>query len=176
MCHQAVEFEDVPQSIRTLATAGLRINKVHITCALELEAPGKYEEGRRALAGYVEERYLHQTLARTRTGEIVRQTDLSESLALDPPPEFRDAEAWRIHFHVPVNAERLGPLRTTRNELKQALAAVSELNYAPHLEVETYTWEVLPGSETSRSAMSLVDGLTGELVATRKLLGNLLAR
>ena len=174
VCHQAVEFEDIAQSIRTLTTAGLRINKVHITCALELEAPGKNDEGRRALAAYVEERYLHQTLARSRAGGILRQIDLTEDLALEPPSEFRDAEMWRIHFHVPVNAERLGPLRTTRNELKQALAAVSELNYAPHLEVETYTWEVLPGSESSRSAINLVDGLTEELIATRNLLANLL--
>jgi sugar phosphate isomerase/epimerase len=170
VCHQAVEFEDIPQSIGALTKAGLRINKVHITCALELYAPAKNDEGRRALAGYVEERYLHQTLARTRTGTIVRQVDLTESLALDPPPDFRDAEAWRVHFHVPVNAERLGPLRTTRNELVRALATVSELNYAPHLEVETYTWEVLPDSGTGRSLISLVDGLTEELVATRELL------
>jgi len=176
VCHQAVEFEDIPQSIRALTTAGLRINKVHITCALELDAPGRNNEGRQALAGYVEERYLHQTLAHTRTGAILRQIDLTKELALDPPAEFRDAETWRIHFHVPVNAEHLGPLRTTRNELKQALAAVSELDYAPHLEVETYTWEVLPGSENSRSAINLVDGLTEELVATRALLANLAMR
>lgn len=169
VCHQAVEFEDIPASIRTLAAAGVRINKVHITCALELESPGEHAAGRRALAGYVEERYLHQTLARARTGEIVRQVDLTEELALDPPAEFRDAVAWRIHFHVPVHAERMGPLRTTRNELRQALAAIGELDYAPHLEVETYTWEVLPGKEGATSAVNLVDGLTAELVATRDL-------
>jgi hypothetical protein len=173
VCHQAVEFEDIRESIRTLANAGLRINKVHITCALELESPGKNEAGRRALASYVEERYLHQTLARTRTGKIVRQVDLTEGLALDPPADFRDAYAWRVHFHVPVNAERLGPLRTTRDELKLALAAISELDYAPHLEVETYTWEVMPGSDRGRSAGELIDGLTAELVATRQLLENL---
>jgi hypothetical protein len=173
VCHQAVEFEDIPQSIRTLAQAGLRINKVHITCALELESPGTNEEGRRALAGYVEERYLHQTLARLRSGKIVRQVDLTEGLALEPPVEFRDADAWRIHFHVPVNAERLGPLRTTRNELKQALAAIAKLDYAPHLEVETYTWEVLPGNNAGLSPTRLVEGLTGELSATRQSLANL---
>ena len=170
VCHQAVEFEDIPQSIGKLTAAGVRINKVHITCALELAWPGENEAGRQALARYVEERYLHQTLARTQSGAILREIDLNENLALRPPAEFRDAEAWRIHFHVPVNAEHLGPLRTTRNELKQALATVAQLDYAPHLEVETYTWEVLPENGAVSGARNLVDGLTAELVGTRDLL------
>ena len=173
VCHQAVEFEDIPQSIGKLEAAGVRINKVHITCALELASPGANEAGRQALARYVEERYLHQTLARTQSGTILREIDLSEGLALRPPAEFRDAAAWRIHFHVPVNAEHLGPLRTTRNELKLALATVARLNYAPHLEVETYTWEVLPGEGAASGTRTLVDGLTAELVGTRDLLGGI---
>lgn len=173
VCHQAVEFEDVAKSIRDLATANVRINKLHITCALELENPGENEAGRRALANYVEQRYLHQTLARQRTGRIVRCVDLTSELACDPPGDFRDAEAWRIHFHVPVNAESLGPLRTTRRELKQALAAVAALDYAPHLEVETYTWEVLPEQTAAATDHDLIEGLTAELVTTRALLDQL---
>ena len=153
--------------------AGVRINKVHITCAIELESPATNEKGRRALAGYVEERYLHQTLAKTRDGELLRQIDLSERLALDPPAKFREALSWRVHFHVPVNAERLGPLRTTRTELREALSTVAELDYAPHLEVETYTWEVLPESERRGSNADLVEGLARELGATRDLLGQI---
>lgn len=166
VCHQAVEFEDVAESIAALDRAGIRINKVHITCALQLDRPAENREAREALARYVEPRYLHQTLARTSTGEILRAVDLTEQLALHPPPEFLDAEAWRVHFHVPVDAERLGPLMTTRSALKRALSAVAQLNYAPHLEVETYTWEVLPDGD----AVNLVEGLTRELTATRELL------
>lgn len=166
VCHQAVEFEDVAESIRQLDAVNVRINKVHITCAIKVPRPGEDAEVRTALARYVEPRYLHQTMARSETGEILRAVDLTEALATNPPPEFAAADEWRVHFHVPVNAERLGPLRTTRDELKTALATVAELDYAPHLEVETYTWEVLPdGGKTE-----LVDGLTAELTATRELL------
>jgi len=119
-----------------------------------------------ALARYVEPRYLHQTFARTTTGQIVKHVDLNEQLTSTPSPEFRDAPMWRVHFHVPVDAERLGPLGTTRGELKQALATLPELHYAPHLEVETYTWEVLPGGGTP----NIVEGFTRELLATKKLL------
>jgi len=169
VCHQAVEFEDVAESIRSLDQAGIRINKLHITCALQLDQPAQNEEGRRALAQYVEPRYLHQTLAKSSSGRILRSVDLTEDLALHPDADFRDAEMWRIHFHVPVNAEQLGPLKTTRSELKQALNAVAQLDYAPHLEVETYTWEVLPGEQS----LPLVAGLTRELTATRSLLSDL---
>ena len=94
---------------------------------------------------------------------------MTEDTALAPLDSFATAEEWRVHFHVPVNAESLGPLQTTRGDLKKALAAVRDLDYAPHLEVETYTWEVLPdGGQTS-----LVDGLTAEVEATRSLLDDL---
>lgn len=173
ICHQAVEFEDVPASIRALDQAGIRINKVHITCALQLSTPGDNMEGRKALARYVEERYLHQTVARLPDGQLLRAVDLTEELALHPPAGFRDAASWRIHFHVPVNNDRIGPLETTRPELKSGLSAIFGLAYTPHLEVETYTWEVLPGSNTG--AVDLVDGLTQEMSSTRELLKELAA-
>ena len=169
VCHQSVEFEDVAASIRSLANARVRINKVHITCAIRLEQPARNEEARKVLATFVEPRYLHQTIARQADGTIHRLTDLTEEAALTPPSEFASADEWRVHFHVPVNAESLGPLQTTRPDLRRALAAVRDLDYAPHLEVETYTWQWLPGEKPH----SLVDGLTAELEATRGLLAQI---
>jgi sugar phosphate isomerase/epimerase len=166
VCHQSVEFEDVAASIGAIDDAGVRINKVHITCAIELADPANNVEGRMSLSRYVEPRYLHQTMARLPGGKVLREVDLNEKLALEPSKEFRNAECWRVHFHVPVNAEHLGPLQTTRPDLERALRTVASLSYAPHLEVETYTWEVLPdGGKTP-----LVEGLTRELTATRDLL------
>lgn len=165
VCHQSVEFEDVAESIRSIDAAGIRINKVHVTCAIRLENPAD-ADARATLAQYVEPRYLHQTMARTAGGEILRHVDLSADLTGDPPPEFLEADEWRVHYHVPVDAERLGPLATTRGDLRRALETVRDLAYAPHLEVETYTWDVLPGAAPG----SLVEGLTRELTATRELL------
>ncbi len=165
VCHQSVEFEDVAASIRAIDEAGIRINKVHVTCAIRLENPSD-AEARATLAQYVEPRYLHQTTARTADGRVLREVDLSTDLTGSPPDEFLAADEWRIHYHVPVNAESLGPLSTTRGDLRVALAAVRDLDYAPHLEVETYTWDVLPGAAPE----SLVEGLTRELTATRTLL------
>jgi hypothetical protein len=169
VCHQAVAFEDVGCSIAALDEAGIRLNKIHITCAIELRDPATNQAARAALAQYAEPRYLHQTKARTLDGRVLTQFDLEPTFALEPPADFLSAPIWRTHFHVPVDAEHLGPLATTRAELRAALAAVGRLRYAPHLEVETYTWDVMPGS----GPRDLVEGLTGELGATRTLLAEL---
>ena len=166
VCHQAVEFEDVTESIRLLDREGIRINKVHASCALQLDDPSNNAAGRAALKRYVEPRYLHQTFAGAGTDWHVKAVDLTHELIDSPDHEFLVADAWRVHFHVPVDAERIGPLATTRPILREALAAVAGLSYAPHIEVETYTWDVLPGE----GKPDLVTGLTRELTATRQLL------
>ena len=165
VCHQAVEFENASVAISELAAADIRINKVQISCAIELNKPSD-EKARQALAAFAEQRYLHQTFARHSDGRVISHTDLSQELALDPPPDWKQAEKWRVHFHVPVDADRLGPLGTTRPELIRALHALGQLPYEPHLEVETYTWPVLPGVESG----DVIAGMSRELIATRDLL------
>ena len=170
VCHQSVEFEDVQDCIRKLAAAEIRINKVHITCAIQLDDPANNDAGRELLAKYVEPRYLHQTFAKLSDGTILNRTDLDVAdVTRTPPDRFMQADTWRIHFHVPVNAETLGPLKTTRPDLRLALAEVQKLDYQPHLEVETYTWGVLPGEQPP----NLVDGLSAEIEATQKILNTL---
>ncbi len=165
VCPQAVEFEDAGTAVDQLATADIRINKVQISCAIELDDPSN-ENSRRALATFAEPRYLHQTFGRQSGGQIICDTDLSQELALHPPSDWQEAEVWRVHFHVPVDADRLGPLRTTRPELIRAIEAIHQLPYEPHLEVETYTWPVLPGVQSG----DVISGMARELIATRDLL------
>lgn len=168
VCHQAVEFESITQSIDALEQAGVRIVKVHITCALELENPDD-AQARQFLGQHAEPRYLHQTFAKTSAGTILKWTDLTAEFAASPPSEWRETESWRIHFHVPVNADRFGPLRTTRAELAEALGRVAKLPYVPHLEVETYTWNVLSGLAAGQKP-DLVEGLAAEMNSTHQLL------
>lgn len=167
VCHQAVEFEDAVGAIAAIDAAEIRINKVHISCALQLDRPADNADGRAALRRFVEPRYLHQTMARAPSGEVVRAVDLDDALIDAAPAGFRESPAWRVHFHVPVDAERIGPLATTRQDLRDALGAVARLCYAPHLEVETYTWDVMPG----RQSVDLVEALTREMAAAREMIG-----
>ncbi|MFM8378688.1 MAG: metabolite traffic protein EboE [Planctomycetia bacterium] len=163
VCHQAVEFEDAAEAVAAIAAAGIRINKVQVSCAIEVPDPADPAQ-REAIAAYVEPRYLHQTFARDARGDLHHAVDLTADLLADAAWHTR--APWRVHYHVPVDADRLGPLRTTRGELARALTAIGGLDYAPHLEVETYTWPVLPGAD----ATDLATGIARELIATRALI------
>ena len=172
VCHQAVVFEDVAESIELLVSNNIRINKVHITNAVELEEPHNNPAGLAALSNFVEPRYLHQTYAKMPDGRVLNRVDLlTEDINRLPPDEFLQADAWRIHFHVPVFADSLGPLNTTRRDLKAALRKIQTLDYAPHLEVETYTWPVMPNSGMEQQ--SLAAQITQELESAYRLLGEL---
>jgi len=176
VCHQAVEFEDVAASIAAFDREGIRINKVHITNAVELENPGQNAAGRAALRQVAEPRYLHQTFAKFADGRIESRLDLRVEDLLDSSTDaFLTAERWRVHFHVPVFAETLGPLKTTRAELAAALQQVARLSYAPHLEVETYTWPVMPGESALSAAASesLGSRIARELQSAADLLSTL---
>ncbi len=172
VCHQAVEFEDVGHSIDLFVKHGIRINKVHITNAAELENPAENIEGREALCRFVEPRYLHQTYAQFNDGRVESRLDLLEAdIRRNPSDAFLQADRWRVHFHVPVYAETLGPLKTTRPDLAAALKRVASLDYAPHLEVETYTWPLMPG-DSADVAMLLSDRIAMELRSAGELLGD----
>lgn len=179
VCHQAVLFEDTGRSIDMLHQEGIRINKVHITNAVELTNPADNADGREALCSFVEPRYLHQTYARFADGTIAHREDLlRDDILRDPADDFLQAEAWRVHFHVPVYADNIGPLRTTRADLITALRQVAALEYAPQLEVETYTWPVMPGNRRSpgddqAAEVSLGTRIARELGSTYELLNGL---
>ena len=54
-------------------------------------------------------------------------------------------DEWRVHFHVPVHAGPSGAFRDTRDHLLGALDVLARSpGLCRHLELETYTWEVLP--------------------------------
>ena len=145
-CHQAVLWEDVPASFRAFLDASVRVSKVQISAAVEAPpAPDRLD----ALARYAEPRYLHQVYAERngRGGPPEGQRDLPDALAATG---WRTDATWRCHFHVPIFLHELGyGLKTTRASLERLLRAIRHESAtagtsAPLLEVETYTWAVLP--------------------------------
>ena len=53
-------------------------------------------------------------------------------------------QEWRVHFHVPVFLDRAGVFGSTQDAIPATLDALRSELAAHHLEVETYTWDVLP--------------------------------
>lgn len=144
-CHFAVQFEDPAEALDRFEAAGIAIGKVQLSAALAtpMERP---HEVVRALRPFAEGTYLHQVVERTGQGGLRRYRDLPEALSLlEGSGAGTDAREWRVHYHVPLFTEGLvGGLRSTRKELEEALRLVMERGLSDHLEVETYTWEVLP--------------------------------
>jgi sugar phosphate isomerase/epimerase len=162
VCHQAVMFENPADALRRIYDAGITVGKIQLSSALEIADP-QSPEALAELAEYDEPRYLHQVRGRTADGRIVATPDLPA--ALNSPGLPRDVR-WRVHFHVPVQAGRLaaGHLQTTRPALEgvfDLLADLPELH--PHLEVETYTWQVLPDALRPGNDAELHQGLVREL-------------
>jgi sugar phosphate isomerase/epimerase len=138
VCHAAVEYEDPTGSIAALRRAGVPIHKLQLSAALRIAAVN--QAARAAVAAYDEPTYLHQVVARRGDG-LARYADLPEALQRGEEP---DGEEWRVHFHVPIFVEDLGAFGTTQGFLADILVLHRQAPISPHLEVETYTWGVLP--------------------------------
>lgn len=138
VCHAAVEFEDPRDSIARLRAAGITIAKLQLSCALKVARADA--AARERLKAFDEPVYLHQVVAR-QNGRLRRFLDLPQAIEAAAD---RDAAEWRIHFHVPIFLDELVDFSTTQDFLREILALHLERPIAPHLEVETYTWDVLP--------------------------------
>ncbi len=141
-CHMAVEFEPPAQALRRFAAAGIRIGKVQVSAGLRVTFDGQDREALEALRPFAEGVYLHQVVER-RGDRLTRYLDLPLALAAASDGGAGRRE-WRIHFHVPLFRERLGRFENTQAYLRDLLAILAREPICPHLEVETYTWDVLP--------------------------------
>ncbi|WP_193211038.1 metabolite traffic protein EboE [Luteolibacter marinus] len=142
-CHFALQYEEARDSLNALRGEGLRISKIHLSSALALDP--RVPHAVDALRKFDEPTYLHQVLARHPDGRIERFTDLPDGIASLDTPDGRDAEQWRVHFHIPLDAAPAEPLRSTRQHSRDALELAKEVpGLCSHWEIETYTWGVLP--------------------------------
>ncbi|HSY42511.1 MAG TPA: metabolite traffic protein EboE, partial [Candidatus Acidoferrum sp.] len=155
-CHFAVEFEESQKALNAFKKAGIKISKLHLSSALKTLAT---PEARAALKKFTDDVYLHQVIARNDRGNLEYFRDLPDALATNPKL-FRPAgpssklPEWRIHFHVPLHAPAIPPFQNTNDHLLGVLGWLAKNPRAcSHLEMETYTWEVLPPPLKSRSVV-----------------------
>jgi hypothetical protein len=165
-CHLAVEFEEPGEAVRRFQEHRVKISKIHLSSALKvIPTPAV----RRALRQFADDTYFHQVIARAPDGSLTRYRDLD--VALDTPGPGSnagdDAEAiqsrlpeWRVHFHIPLHSR---PTEWYDNTSDHLLGLLEILRVQPdlchHLEMETYTWEVMPREMKNRS---VVDQLAAE--------------
>ena len=135
-CHAAVEFEDPREGVQRLGAAGLEIAKLQVSAGLRVTGE------RQALRAFDDGVYLHQVVA-SDGGELRRFDDLADAFAANAAGE------WRVHFHVPVFREALGAFQSTQPFVRELLALQRARPFTEHLEVETYTFSVLPEEHRS---------------------------
>ena len=139
ICHQAVEFEDITEALRSLVRAGIPIKKLQAASALRI--PEVSRDAVQALRAFDDPVYLHQTVERR--GEQRREfIDLPQAFAAWAGEPH--AAEWRTHFHLPVFLEDAGAFKTTRPEIEEAMRLHKAEPLSDHVEIETYTWDVLP--------------------------------
>ncbi len=174
VCHFAICYEDHAAMIGQLEELGIKTGKIQISAALKAAMPADREERNPVIAAFTrfnEPTYLHQVVALQQNGQLKRYADM--------PGALQDAgnasvTEWRAHFHVPLFVEGYGLLQSTRQDIEKVLSVHRQQPFTSHLEIETYTWEVLPEeqklplTESIIREMQWVTGLLGQEVNSEK--------
>jgi sugar phosphate isomerase/epimerase len=162
LAHLACAWEEPVAALARLARAGLPVVKVQVSAALSAPDP---VAAATVLRGYVEPRFLHQTrtLHQARGAGWAGTDDLDEALDRNLPGP------WRVHYHVPLHAAPAEPLTSTVPVLRTALRELfgGAVAGCDHLDVETYTWGVLPVAQRPQSPQELAAGIAAELAFAR---------
>lgn len=156
VCHFAVGYEDHAAMIRQLEELGIKTGKIQISAALKATLPGDKEKREATVAAFArfnEPVYLHQVVALQQNGQLKRYADMPDALR---DAGNASAKEWRAHFHVPLFMEGYDLLQSTRNDIKEVLSLHREQPFTSHLEIETYTWEVLPENEKLPLTASII--------------------
>lgn len=166
-CHFAIEFEDPAQALAQFQTNGIRLSKIHLSNALKLRPTAT---SLKQLAAFDEEVYLHQVIVRRADGSLTKFSDLPSALQSASARNPDTGDEWRVHFHVPLHWQPTGELGTTADHVLGLLQLLqTQPNLCSHLEMETYTWAVLPEPWRSRD---VVDQLVGEYEWTLRQLAD----
>ncbi|MDT0684967.1 metabolite traffic protein EboE [Autumnicola psychrophila] len=166
VCHFAIVYEKPREVFSLLANEGIKIGKIQISAALKASLSKNVAQRgsvKDALAPFVESTYLHQVVERSSKNKFTHYPDLPQALENMNNP---DAREWRTHFHVPVFLANYGQLESTQEDILDILEYIKGKKITNHLEVETYTWEVLPDD----IQLEIVDSIVRELQWVQKKL------
>ena len=160
VCHFALAYEEPAHVFAQLAAKNIKVGRVQISAALKADLPAEAdfrEAITQQFASFAETTYLHQVLVRNHDQSITQYPDLPAAL-----PHIMDNQAreWRSHFHVPVFLQRYNLLQSTQAEILKVLQLLAAQPITSYLEVETYTWEVLPPDLKQDLVTSIVRELT----------------
>lgn len=138
ICHFSLAYEEPEFTFSQWAAYGIGVGKIQISAALKILAGYDMDSIWRSLEKFDEPTYLHQVTQSTKNG-IVTYKDLPQVLSGEP-----DFDELRAHFHVPVFIDSFDKLHSTQDHILKVFSYLQKHDITRHLEVETYTWDVLP--------------------------------
>ncbi len=142
-CHMAVGFEDAEGAIERLRAAEIGIFKVQLSSALRLTSASNGDSPQALLGRFADDTYLHQVVTCSASG-LSHYTDLPHAFDAAARQDAAARGEWRVHCHVPIFLEATSGLQTTQLFLRSVLDVIHRTSACTCLEVETYTWDVLP--------------------------------
>ena len=139
VCHFSLAYEKPHQTFERLNEYGIKVGKMQISSALKILNANDNQAIWDALEGFNEPTYLHQVTEKV-NNTVVTYSDLP--VILKTKNHFSEL---RAHFHVPIFLKDFGVLQSTQDQILATLAYLKENpEVTNHLEIETYTWQVLP--------------------------------
>ncbi|HLT51229.1 MAG TPA: metabolite traffic protein EboE [Arenibacter sp.] len=160
-CHFSLAYEDPEYTLDKFKKAGIGVGKIQISSALKiLFKEGENEEIWQSLSRFNEPIYLHQVTEKV-NGKVSTVSDLPQVLT-----ERKTATELRAHFHVPIFLERYEQLYATQDQILKVLEYLKKDQFSDTLEIETYTWDVLPADlklELSESIIREINWLKNRL-------------
>ena len=164
ICHFAVGYEDSETVVSRMAENGIKIGKIQISAALKAAWNStNVDSVKENLKTFDELTYLHQTVIKKTNGSIENHQDLGT--ALEVMSDSENVEL-RTHFHVPVFVDEFYLLKSTQSDVVELLNLWNDKPFTQHLEVETYTWDVLP----PELKVDVVDSICRELNWVSKII------
>lgn len=151
ICHFSLAYEEPEVSFRKFRDAGIQVGKIQVSSALKILF-GETDSAQiwAALALFNEPTYLHQVTEK-KEGTVRTYNDLP--LVLANKKEFSEL---RSHFHVPIFLERFEKLYSTQDQIIKVVDYLKREKVSEHLEIETYTWDVLPPALKTNLSDSII--------------------
>ncbi|MFT4805914.1 MAG: 5-hydroxyisourate hydrolase-like protein (transthyretin family) [Psychroserpens sp.] len=166
ICHFSIAYEKPSEVIKKMRDNRIKIGKVQISAALKcnLENNNTIQELQNYLRPFHEPNYLHQAVIKTKENNYLKFRDLDVAIAAMNVANFKEL---RTHYHVPVFLAEYQELQSTQDDIIETLQLWKTDNFTDHLEIETYTWDVLP----DKMKTDIIGAVTREINWVRNSIG-----
>jgi len=151
VCHFSLAYEEPIDTFTKFKANDIKVGKIQVSAALKILFNGKSDEKIwEQLSQFNEPTYLHQ-VTEIIDGKVKTYSDLP--LVLEGE---RNHKELRAHYHVPIFLEKYGELFSTQDHILKTMQYLKLDSISEHLEIETYTWDVLPVALKQDLSVSII--------------------